>query len=302
MDAQAGLAGGRHPVVRLGMVLGVLLMVLLDPRGGSAQRLSGRLLDLSTNDPLTAGVLTLQTVDGIPVRTAFTDDEGGWTLEVPGPGLYYLEASRFGYETWVAGPLEVVVGDDLLSVYHLRPMPIRLDPIEVTVEATRRHLELAGFYERQRSDFGYFMGPEQIERRRAPRITDLLMGLPGVRQVSLTSGSTGRRFIQLRGSNLSQGGICRPRVFVDGLLYALGDSHPKPVFEPDNATEIQNELLEVIDQGLSLDDIGPPSDLAAIEIYRSASQVPVQFGGTSVSTLCGVIVIWTKRGTIRPPG
>jgi hypothetical protein len=91
-------------------------------------------------------------------------------------------------------------------------------------------------------------------------------------------------------------------VFVDGLLYALGDSHPKPVFGPDNATEIQDELLEVIDQGLSLDDIGPPSDLAAIEIYRSASQVPVQFGGTSVSTLCGVIVIWTKRGTIRPPG
>ena len=44
------------------------------------------------------------------------------------------------------------------------------------------------------------------------------------------------------------------------------------------------ELLESVDQGLSLNDIGPPSTIAGIEIYRSASQVPVQFGGTSVST------------------
>lgn len=302
MDAQAGPAGGRHPVARLGLVLGAALMVLLSAGDGSAQRLSGRLLDLNTNDPLETGMLTLRTGGGVPILTVFSGENGEWSLEVPGPGAYYLEASRFGYEPWVAGPLEVAAGDDLITLYHLQPKPIRMEPIEVTVGATRRHLELAGFYERQRSDFGYFMGPEQIERRGAPRLTDLLLGIPGVRQVSLTSGSVGRRFIQLRGSNLSEGGVCRPRVFVDGLLFALGDSHPKPPFDPDNATEMQEELLEVIDQGLGLDDIGPPSEIAGIEIYRSATQVPVQFGGTSVSTLCGVIVVWTKRGTARPGG
>ncbi len=188
-----------------------------------------------------------------------------------------------------------------MFIYRLRPKPIEMDPIEVSVSATRRHLELAGFYERQRSDFGTFLGPEQIERKRAPRITDLLQGLPGVRLVAMNAGSTGRRFIQLRGSNLSQGGVCRPRIFVDGLLYALGDSRPKDRFD-DPATETAEEIFEELDQGLGIDDIGPPSDLAGIEIYRSAIQVPVQFGGTSVQTLCGVIVVWTKRGIQRPRG
>jgi hypothetical protein len=54
-----------------------------------------------------------------------------------------------------------------------------------------------------------------------------------------------------------------------------------------------------MDEALSLDDIGHPSTIAAVEVYRSASQVPVQFGGTSVETLCGVIVIWTRTGRLR---
>ncbi len=39
--------------------------------------------------------------------------------------------------------------------------------------------------------------------------------------------------------------------------------------------------------------------ILAIEVYRSATEVPVQFGGTSVETLCGVIVIWTRTGSAR---
>jgi hypothetical protein len=245
-------------------------------------------------------VLTLRLSGVGPVGSAFTDDDGSWTFQLPRPGVYFLEAQRIGYETWIAGPLNVAEGDDLLFIYHLRPKPIELDPIEVTVAATRRHLETAGFYERQRSDFGTFLGPEEIARKRAPRITDLLMGLPGVRMVSMTTGSVGGRFIQLRGSSISQGGVCRPRIFVDGLLYAKGDS--KPIERREGEETELDEIMEALDQGLSIDDIAPPSDLAGVEVYRSAVQVPVQFGGTSVETLCGVIVFWTKRGTARMGG
>jgi hypothetical protein len=66
-------------------------------------------------------------------------------------------------------------------------------------------------------------------------------------------------------------------------------------------TDLEDEVEDVEDQGLNLDDIGPPSDIAGIEVYRSATQVPVRFGGTSLETLCGVIVIWTRRGTPRSP-
>ena len=45
-----------------------------------------------------------------------------------------------------------------------------------------------------------------------------------------------------------------------------------------------------------LDDVVRPDDIEAIEVYRSASQVPAEFGGNSMFTRCGVIVIWTRRG------
>lgn len=300
MSRHAGPAGGRPWVAHVGMLLGLLLAGLTDAEAAGAQRIRGRLLDLLSDEPLEAGVLILRSADSLPVSTVFTDENGQWFLDFPGPGFFYIEATRFGYLPWVAGPFEVKAEDDLNSVYRLWPQPIQMDPIEVSVQATRLHLRTAGFYERQRADFGFFLGPEEIEKRRAPRLTDLMRTLPGVNMVSLATGSVGRRFIQLRGSSLSQGGVCRPRIYVDGLLYAKGDSHLLDRVEGEERE--LDEIEEIIDQGLSVDDIGPPSDIAGIEIYRSGNQVPVQFGGSSVQTLCGVIVIWTKRGTRRSPG
>src|SRR3989440_9022901 len=54
--------------------------------------------------------------------------------------------------------------------------------------STRRFLELAGFYDRQRADFGYFITPDFIEQRQPVRITDLLSGLPGVSLVQTEIG------------------------------------------------------------------------------------------------------------------
>ncbi len=42
---------------------------------------------------LEAGVLTLRTSGGVPVGTAFTDRNGGWTFQLDGPGEFFLEAS-----------------------------------------------------------------------------------------------------------------------------------------------------------------------------------------------------------------
>lgn len=275
----------------------MLAVVLALP--ASAQRLRGRLLDLESNEPLAAGLVTLLKSDGTSIITAVTDAQGHWLLDAPGSGSYYVTAKRIGYQPWLAGPVDVKAGDDLNSIFHLRRRPVMLDPVEVSARATQRYLALMGFYDRQRADFGHFVTPAEIEQRQAARVTDLLAGLPGVNLVSMGTGSAGALFVRLRGSNLSQGGACRPRVYVDGLLYALGDSRP---VRQEGGSELERrpeEELQKIDQGLSLDDIGHPSTIAAIEVYRSASQVPAQFGGTSVETLCGVIVIWTRTGSTR---
>jgi hypothetical protein len=282
---------------RFGVALTALLLALAVAGSASAQRLRGRLLDVASNEPLPAGLVTLMSPDGTSLITAVTDAEGYWHIEVPTPGSYYLAAKRMGYRPWVAGPVDVALGDDLSSVYHLGRLPLVLDPIEVSAQATQRYLELMGFYERQRADFGHYVTPEDIARRQAVRITDLLTSLPGVNLVSMTTGSVGPLSVQLRGSNLSQGGVCRPRVFVDGIMYARGDSRPKRGADAAATERRPDDVEQQVDEGLSLDDIGHPSTIAAIEVYRSASQVPVQFGGTSVETLCGVIVIWTRAGS-----
>jgi hypothetical protein len=281
-------------------LLGAVLSSVLAP-AATAQHLRGRLLDLDTNRPIATGFLTLLTAERRPVAAVVTDADGNWRLDVPGAGTYYIAAERLGYEAWIAGPVELGANEQWNSVFHLRPLPLQLEPIEVQVAAVQRYLESNGFFARQQSNFGHFVTPEAIARRQAASVSDLLTGIPGVQRVAATGGSAGPAQIVLRGSSLSQGGMCRPRVFVDGLMYSRGDAQPVKPRETD-ATERARDVVQRIDQAMSIDDIGHPSTIAAIEVYRSASQVPVQFGGTSIETLCGVIVIWTRTGRMRSGG
>jgi hypothetical protein len=219
--------------------------------------------------------------------------EGDWRLDAPRPGVYYVAARRLGYRPWVSAAANLRVEAEWNPVFRLQAVPVTLDPATARAVATRQHLELNGFFERQKGNFGHFITPEAIDRRDASRVTDLLTPIPGVQLV--VSGNVGPAQIALRGSSLTDNALCRPRVFVDGLMYTRGDSRPVRVRASD-ATERAVDLERRMDEALSLDDIGHPSTIAAIEVYRSATQVPVQFGGTSVETLCGVIVIWTRTG------
>jgi hypothetical protein len=276
-----------------------LTVLAATPVATRAQQISGRLLDLQSNRPIPGGILRLLSVFSDTLQITVSDPEGHWRLDVPGAGSYRIAADGFGYRSDLSEVITVGTDDVLEAVFHLEPVAILLDPIEVEIRRTREYLELTGFFERQRSNFGHFITPEAIDRRQATRVTDLLVTVPGVRIGSMSSGSAGPPQVELRGSSLSRGGTCRPRVFVDGLMYNPGDS--RPVFDHElTPTEERVEQMMREEQALSLDDIGHPSTIAGIEVYRSASQVPAQFGGTSVETLCGVIVVWTRTG--RPTG
>ena len=179
----------RHPIARLhtSVTLRVALVAALlsvcGAQTAAAQRLHGRLIDLESNQPIASGILTLITEDGERIATTVTDEDGNWLLEVPVPGVYFVEAKRLGYQPWIDGPLEVQPGDDATFSYHLNPAAVVLDAVEISAAATERYLRLRGFYERQRSDFGHFVTPEYIEKRGGGRITELLSAIPGVRVV-----------------------------------------------------------------------------------------------------------------------
>ncbi|HSJ33224.1 MAG TPA: carboxypeptidase regulatory-like domain-containing protein [Longimicrobiales bacterium] len=280
-------------------LLAAVLLLAAAASASGQQHMRGRLLDVDSNEPVAAGHLQLLALDSTVVASTMSDAQGNWRLEVPRPGRYFVAARHPGYQSWTSAPVDIAAGDQLNAVFHIKRAAVRLDPLEVRAEAVRQYLETSGFFERQRSNFGHFVTPEAIEKRQAARVTDLLTAIPGVQRVALAGGSVGPAQIQLRGSSLSQGGLCRPRIFVDGLMYSTGDSRPIRRNDADATERAEEDLLRRMDQAISLDDLGHPSIIAGIEVYRSASQVPVQFGGTSVDTLCGVIVIWTHTGRMR---
>lgn len=259
-----------------------------------AQQVRGRIIDVETRAPVPSGIVILYSADSSIVTRTVSDPDGRWRLTAPRPGVYFVSVRRLGYRPWFSNALTLATASDLISDVDLRSLPVQLDTVRAQAAAIRQQLEYNGFFERQRGNFGHFLTPEAIESRQASRITDLLTPIPGVQLVTSGSGSAGPAQIGLRGSSVTDGALCRPRVFVDGLMYARGDSRPVRVQES-NATE-REDLERRMDQALSLDDIGHPSTIAGIEVYRSATQVPVQFGGTSVETLCGVIVVWTQGG------
>ncbi len=90
--------------------------------------------------------------------------------------------------------------------------------------------------------------------------------------------------------------MCEPRVLIDGLIVIRGDS--KPPRRPGRAREgeVEDPFDDPRTPEPSLDDVVNPETVEGIEVYRTAAQVPAEFGGSGIFTRCGVLVIWTRRG------
>lgn len=263
-----------------------------------AQQLSGRVVDLDTEGPVAGATVSLVSFNRGQVASVVTDARGRFTLRADRGGIFRAEVRRVGSQPIVDGPFELADGQSIETVYRVKLVPLTLETLDVIAEreAAQRFLTEAGFYERQRSDFGKFIDRDAIEARRARHLTDLLATVAGVR---LSPGSNGfdRASIRLRGSTLSSGGACQPKIYLDGLMVIQGDARPYSrvtLEDPNRSTEIQANEVERTE--VDINDIVMPNDVEAMEVYRSGSQVPARFGGTSTSTQCGVIAIWSRRG------
>jgi len=282
-------------------VLVLAALLLASARMAEAQRVHGRLVDLATGTALEGGLVTLRTVRGERVGSAAVTAAGQFEIRAPGPGLYYVEVNRIGYRLLRDGPFELEEDGEREAVYSLERQAYQLAPIEVEakrVAERTRYLEQVGFYERQKSDFGHFVTREDIEARQPHRFTDIMGMIPGVRVIPGAAGSAGAS-LQLRGSLLSHGGICHPQVLIDGLVVIRGTARPWRPDDGKRADRATEQALPEPDpnrEQVSIDDLVMPDDVEAVEVFRSGVQVPARFGGTSSSTQCGVIIIWTRRG------
>lgn len=233
-------------------ILAALAALLLPTLPLEGQTVRGRLLEIGTDRPVLLGRVALVDTTFTPVEQTLTDHEGRFELTAPGPGAYWVVADRIGYQPSIDGILELGEGGFIEVAYRIRPRPIELEGITATAERERieRRLDLAGFYNRRNAGFGDFIGPEELERRPPVDSRDLLRGIPSVR---VSDGFAGQ-VLTCNGRF--------PRIFVDGIQVG---------FLPLHASGTPNAVLE---------DFAPVEDIAAVEVYRRPSALPLQYGNT----------------------
>jgi hypothetical protein len=187
---------------------------------------------------------------------ALTNERGEFALVAQPSGTQTVAVRRLGYEP-AEFPLE-------LSPAQPREVTVELSEfvpvLETVVVQANRDAALArvGFSDRQRAGLGRFLTLEEIERRRALRLVDLLANVAQLRAVNTSGG--GRTLVgRMRGGNYG----C-VQYFVDGMPW-LGEDSPS--------------------------DFMNPEEVGAIEVY-SETTTPAEFRRGMES--CATVVIWTR--------
>jgi hypothetical protein len=147
-----------------------------------------------------------------------------------------------------------LVTDDTLEIdLSIRKSAFELAPLEVTASAVPVGLE--GFEERRRSGFGRFFDWTQLRKEEHRRTSDLFYGIPGVR-VQYDQ--------QMRPYLVGTRKNCRMQLLFNGARVSW-----------------------------NVVDAMPISNLDAIEIYRSGTEAPVEYGG--LGSMCGTVIFWSRR-------
>jgi hypothetical protein len=190
------------------------------------------------------------------------DDSRRFRFQARG-GRFSLIVRRIGFE-----PAEVILADrpDTAIRVALRAVPVALKGVIITGGSAFTSLDVRGFYTRMRDaergiNRGYFVTPEDMERRRPNWLTQMVENYPTVKV---------KRLGNPRGDVIIGSQNCEMTVYLDGvrIVGRLGVTD-----------DLVNEMVV-------------PTHVAGMEIYPRATVAPPQY--QSLNGLCGVVLIWTK--------
>lgn len=207
------------------------------------------------------------------VRETRSNERGEFVLGGLPSGTRMLELRALGYAPR-RELVDLVPVLDVVVDLPLEEFPTTIDTVRVFGARPDARDPLAGFARRRALAQGFFLDPDQVERRRPLNFSDLLRGIAGVDIVTIG----GARAVVMRA--LDGLGDCEPELVVDGLRVPRYDG--------------------------SIDDLIPASVIQAIEVYPRRMQAPAEYQ----SLTCGSVVIWTgargwlakrARGAPRKP-
>ena len=130
-----------------------LLVVVAAP--AHAQQIRGRVLDSSTGTPVPLTGVWLLERDRDQVDLAMADSLGRYFLTVPDSGEYFIVAERFGYFETESPLLGISGTRDYDLDLELRPEPLRVEGLEVTV----RNEQVSSWVQ---GELGLLMPPEAL--------------------------------------------------------------------------------------------------------------------------------------------
>jgi len=192
---------------------------------------------------------------GMAVRS---DSGGVFRITDAAAGTQTVEVRALGYDP-IRQQVQLVPGEPFTASFTLAKSRVTLDTVRV-VAGRKLPPDIEAIERRWRRGLGTILDGRTVRERTATNLTSALWSIPGVR--------LGTRFgygntIYLRGNG---GQECIPPIYLDGFRF--------------------------IADGLSLDEIVPPSDVAALEVYPRPMQRPAEF--TDLGD-CGVLAVWTTR-------
>lgn len=239
--------GARQPLLCLLLLLGNLSAALAQQRTAG---IAGQLVDRETHAPVAGARVALS---GTPHMVP-SDTEGRFQIADLRAGVFIVEVRAIGYRmgSWL---LELTAGEVLHFEFLLQPRVHRLDELVIEERAGANWRSPEAFERRRQNGTGYFITQEEIDRRHAASLTDLLRGVPGVQTACNYWGCSVRMARSTR--------LCTPEYFLDGYPATFATGPDFPIHA-----------------------------IFGVEIYGSVTDVPVEFQRTNLR--CGVIAIWTR--------
>ncbi|HEY9226256.1 MAG TPA: carboxypeptidase-like regulatory domain-containing protein [Gemmatimonadaceae bacterium] len=262
------------------------LIVLLLPGAVSAQVLTGVVREDSTELPL-VGVEVA--VEGKKNQTT-TDSTGRYAFVAPG-GVQIILLRSPGFR-----PVRMRVtmkGDTVRADARLvRVSPTQLAPVLVNQATRLAGTGRDGFADRRKLGLGKFVDSTALRARDSRQVSDVLRELTGIKLMDwMEPGSSVYEvravspLVPMSQSYRVQGptGLvsvpgnppCFVSVFFNGTTIYRSERGSQSGRPPDFTRDFSIASLE------------------AIEYYRSASEVPPQFGGANAN--CGALVLWSRR-------
>lgn len=232
-------------------------------------------------------------------KKARTDKDGRYIIRDVPNGAQHVQVRLVGF-----APVDTTfefANKPKEGIFFLGKPAVMLD----SVVSTGRQKGLPGagfegFAERRKAGFGKFIDSTELRANEHRQLADLLNNIPSVFVTvpatctpTMTLGCSKRVAVSRKGG---QDTYCAYQVVLDGTVLERGavvENLPAPPFSPPNVVQAYNDAKEKSwSRTFDLNSISI-SNLAGVEIYRSAADAPMIFGGDTSG--CGVLVLWTRR-------